>query len=77
MLYLFSGGSIKGGGQFTASSGAAVAFSGEAAVDRAGLNVCGAGDLDGDGADDLIISAPTNDGGYPEGGKAYLLISPW
>ncbi len=41
--------------------------------DRAGLSVSGAGDVNGDGFDDLLVGAPV-DAGFPAGtGQAYLV----
>jgi len=46
---------------------------GAAADDQAGFSVSGAGDIDGDGAGDLIIGAPFNDRGAINAGAAYVL----
>ncbi len=49
---------------------------GEAALDMAGWSVAGAGDVDGDGLDDLIIGALGHDGGGLDAGAAYLVLGP-
>ena len=50
-------------------------FTGIDSGDESGTSVSTAGDVDGDGLDDLIISAPGNeDNGYAAG-KAYLILS--
>ena len=41
-----------------------------------GLSVSDAGDVDGDGHDDLLIGAPFNGEGGPDAGAAYLLLGP-
>ena len=46
---------------------------GAAAYDRAGFSVSGAGDVDGDGFDDLIVGAPYNDRGANNAGVAYIV----
>ncbi len=46
---------------------------GEAAHDGAGSAVAGAGDVDGDGLDDLLVGAGGNDVGGSDAGAAYLL----
>ena len=49
-------------------------FVGEAASDCAGSAVAGAGDVNGDGYDDLIIGAYGNDSVATNSGKAYLIL---
>ena len=51
-----------------------MAFVGESADDFAGWSVAGAGDVDGDGADDLLIGAYGNDDGGSGAGAVYLLF---
>jgi hypothetical protein len=46
---------------------------GENSGDEAGHSVSGAGDVDGDGNDDIIIGAYGEDSGGSEAGAAYLL----
>jgi hypothetical protein len=47
---------------------------GENANDRAGASVSEAGDVNGDGFDDLIIGAPTNKSGGTYAGAAYVVF---
>jgi len=49
---------------------------GEAEEDWAGLAVAGAGDVDGDGHDDLLVGARNNDTGWSDSGTAYLVLGP-
>ncbi|MBN1179501.1 MAG: FG-GAP repeat protein, partial [Anaerolineae bacterium] len=49
-------------------------FWGENAIDRAGYAVAGVGDVNADGYDDIVISAPFNDDHGDEAGKAYLIF---
>ena len=49
-------------------------FAGEGSEDDAGHSVAGAGDVDGDGKDDLLMGAPFNDEGGPGAGRAYLFL---
>jgi hypothetical protein len=56
-------------------SSADYSFVGESAYDRAGSSVSRAGDVDGDGLDDLLIGARSNDNGGNNAGKAYLILS--
>src|SRR5262245_30691554 len=44
-------------------------LNGLAAGDRMGYSVAGAGDLNGDGYDDIIAGAPYNDAGATDGGR--------
>ena len=51
-------------------------LNGERAFDQAGAAVASAGDVDGDGLDDLIVGAPHHSrGGNISGGAAYLIAS--
>ena len=49
---------------------------GEASGDRAGYDVANAGDVDGDGLDDLLIGAQDEDSGGTDAGAAYLVLGP-
>ena len=67
-------------GKIYAISGAdySVIFSalGEASNDRLGFSVAIAGDVDGDGTDDVIAGAPRHDDGGPDSGRAYVFLAP-
>ncbi len=47
---------------------------GEEASDKAGYSVAFVGDVDGDGADDLLIGAPGNDRRASSAGSSYLVL---
>ena len=47
---------------------------GDAPFDGAGWSVADAGDVNGDGFDDLIVGAPFNDGGGSDAGRAYVIF---
>ena len=49
---------------------------GEFGSDQAGYRVAGAGDVNGDGYDDLLVGAPGNDEGGSQAGKVYLVHGP-
>ena len=67
-------------GKIYAISGAdySVIFSalGEASNDRLGFSVAIAGDVDGDGTEDVIAGAPRHDDGGPDSGRAYVFLAP-
>lgn len=52
----------------------AASFLGENARDRSGYRVAGAGDVNGDGYDDIVISAYRNDDGGVDAGQVYLIF---
>ena len=47
---------------------------GEAAGDALGYSVASAGDVDGDGFDDMLVSAPAYDNGVDNAGSVYLIF---
>src|SRR5688572_18540160 len=47
-------------------------LTGEAAGDGFGISVSGAGDVNGDGYDDVIVGASLNDAGGASAGRAYV-----
>jgi len=47
---------------------------GDAGNDRAGVSVSSAGDVNGDGFDDLIVGAPRGDDGGSDSGEAYVVF---
>lgn len=49
-----------------------LSITGEAAGDGFGVSVAGAGDVNGDGYDDILVGAWQNAEGGPEAGKAYV-----
>ena len=60
-----------------ALSDAELKLTGEDTSDYAGTAVAGAGDVDGDGYDDILVGAYGDDDGDPSGGNsgaAYLLF---
>jgi hypothetical protein len=58
-----------------AGVGGSYQFVGAAAGDQSGWSVASAGDVDGDGRDDLAIGAPYADGGGADSGESYLIMA--
>jgi hypothetical protein len=58
----------------TSLSTANASFYGEKAIDLSGSSVAGAGDVNGDGYDDILIGAYGNDEGGVEVGQTYLIF---
>lgn len=55
----------------------ATLFTGEAAGDNAGMSMAGAGDVNGDGFEDLLIGARSHGYGGANAGAAYLAYGPF
>ena len=73
-LFLSSAVLTQPEGTTFALSNASYSFVGEAALDQSGISVAGAGDVDGDGKDDLLIGAYYNGEGGGLAGKTYLML---
>ena len=71
--YLLSGADLATG---TLGSTAWAQFTGERSDDQVGRSVASAGDVDGDGQLDLLISAPPEDSGGNASGSVYLVLGP-
>ena len=71
--YLILGGSL-GGTSTISLANVDYHFLGEVAGDKAGVKVSGAGDVDGDGFDDILVGAPYNDENGNDAGKGYLIL---
>jgi hypothetical protein len=71
--YLFFGSTVASGGSWNLSL-ADASFVGENGGDLSGTSVSSAGDVDGDGLDDLLIGAHGNDDGGSNAGKTYLFF---
>ncbi len=50
-----------------------VSFTGEDANDQAGYSAYGAGDINGDGNEDILVGAPGDEEGGPQAGQAFLI----
>ena len=71
--YLLFGGA-GGWAMGTDLSTADASFWGEAVADNSGTAVAAAGDVNGDGYDDFLISAPRSDAALPDAGQIYLML---
>ena len=58
----------------TLSAADGFVIQGDAGGDRAGRSVSSAGDVNGDGFDDLIVGAPYGSDGGPDAGEAYVVF---
>jgi hypothetical protein len=66
---------VKGSGHTTTGLGAAYGrYQGELSDDLLGTRVAAAGDVDGDGVNDLLMSAPPEDSGGNASGSAYIVL---
>ena len=72
-IYLIFGASLAA--DTLSLSEADFTFVGENMEDFAGLAVASAGDVDGDGLDDILISSRVNDDGGNDAGKTYLIFA--
>jgi len=72
-VYLVLGGSVPASGSVDLAAADAI-YAGEDPSDQAGGRLAPAGDVDGDGSGDLLVSAIDNDDGVNLGGKVYLLL---
>ena len=65
---------LGSGAPTSASLSYAIEYTGEAADEYAGIDVAGAGDVDGDGMSDVVIGADYNRDGGGGAGAAYLVL---
>ena len=67
-------GKASGWAMDTSLASANASFVGENVLDASGVAIASAGDVDGDGFDDILIGADENDDGGDRAGKAYLVL---
>jgi hypothetical protein len=67
-------GGEDGSGRTFISISQSLPIYGAARLDHAGRSVSSAGDVNGDGFDDLIVGAPLSDDGGTDGGAAYVIF---
>jgi hypothetical protein len=78
-VYLFFG-KASGWTQNRQLPTADVSFTEEGPVEGIGDSVAGAGDVNGDGYEDILLGAPLNDENAPDSGQTYLILGrsgPW
>ncbi len=71
--YVVAGGAALGAPGRAGLGAAALTLAGATAGDGAGLGVARAGDLDGDGRDEIVVGAPGGDGVEPGAGLVYVV----
>ena len=74
LMALSVGDTAAAPGMDTDLGDSAASFLGENADDRSGNMIAGAGDVNGDGYDDLLIASSRNDEGGIEDGQNYLIF---
>lgn len=74
VAYLVYGGDSLGSTVKLDENQRGATFIGEAKDDSAGFSVAGAGDVNGDGKNDILIGAPFNDTAGKDAGAAYLFF---
>jgi hypothetical protein len=72
--YLILGSSLGSTSEIELSS-ADFSFLGEATANYVGHSVSSAGDVDGDGLDDILLSAKNNNDGGSDAGKVYVILA--
>jgi hypothetical protein len=72
-VYLFLNDSVQEPGTYSLAEADRI-WVGESSFDRAGVSLQSAGDMNGDGSDDVILGATTYDA---DRGKTYVLLSPF
>ncbi len=73
--YLFTGASLGSTSGSVSPTRADWMWTGDSAQDQAGTGVGFAGDVDGDGMDDVLIGAKADDRGATDAGTQYLFLS--
>jgi len=73
--YFVKGSELLVEGVRTVDEAAHTVLFGESNQDEAGFYVTGAGDIDGDGRDDLVVAAPRADVGYSNNGVVYVVLA--
>jgi hypothetical protein len=72
-VFVVLGASLEPGEDLELEDAHAILY-GESPGDQAGMAVAWAGDVDGDGLDDVLVGAPSHDGPWTGSGRVYLLL---